>query len=151
MVRFAKCCSPLPGDDIIGYITRGRGISVHVSDCPVVQEMDTERLIEVHWDIKQKQTFRANIRLVCIDKKGLLSELSSVISSLGININSANIDTIRGDNATCEFELDINDLDQFNTLSSAFRKMTGVLSVERVRGAFSDSMKKGYIRNSFNS
>ena len=151
MVRFAKCCSPLPGDDIIGYITRGRGISVHVSNCPVVQEMDTERLIEVHWDIKQKQTFRANIRLVCIDKKGLLSELSAVISSLGININSANIDTIRGDNATCEFELDINDLDQFNTLSSAFRKMTGIFSVERVRGTFSDNRKKGYTRNTFDS
>ncbi len=151
MVRFAKCCSPLPGDDIIGYITRGRGISVHVSNCPIVQEMDPERLVEVRWNIKQKQTFRANIRLVCIDKKGLLSDLSSVISSLGININSANIDTIRGENATCEFELDINDLDQFNKLSSAFRKITGVLSVERVRGTFSDSRKKDYLRNAFKS
>jgi guanosine-3',5'-bis(diphosphate) 3'-pyrophosphohydrolase len=147
MVRFAKCCTPLPGDEIIGYITRGRGVSVHVSSCPVIQEMDTERLVDVMWNIKKKQAFPVNIRLFCIDKKGLLSELSNVISSSGINISSANIDTVRGENATCNFELDVNDLDQFNKLVAELRKLKSVLSVERVRGLQPGGKKKDSIRN----
>ncbi|MBN2514553.1 MAG: bifunctional (p)ppGpp synthetase/guanosine-3',5'-bis(diphosphate) 3'-pyrophosphohydrolase [Deltaproteobacteria bacterium] len=147
MVRFAKCCTPLPGDEIIGYITRGRGVSVHVSNCPVIQEMDSERLVDVTWNIEKKQTFPVNIRLFCVDKKGLLSELSNVISSLGINISSANIDTIRGENATCDFELDVNDLDQFNKLVAELRKLKSVLSVERVRGLQPGGKKKDSKRN----
>jgi guanosine-3',5'-bis(diphosphate) 3'-pyrophosphohydrolase len=147
MVRFAKCCTPLPGDEIIGYITRGRGVSVHVSSCPVIQEMDTERLVDVMWNIERKQAFPVNIRLFCVDKKGLLSELSNVISSLGINISSANIDTIRGENATCNFELDVNDLDQFNKLAAELRKLKSVLSVERVRGLQPGGKKKDSMKN----
>ena len=147
MVRFAKCCTPLPGDEIIGYITRGRGVSVHVSSCPVIHEMDTERLVDVMWNIERKQAFPVNIRLFCVDKKGLLSELSNVISSLGINISSANIDTIRGENATCNFELDVNDLDQFNKLAAELRKLKSVLSVERVRGLQPGGKKKDSMKN----
>ncbi len=141
MVRFAKCCTPLPGDDIIGYITRGRGVSVHVSSCPEIQKMDPERLVDVRWNIDEKQAFPVNIRVLCIDKKGLLSELSAVISSSGINISSAAINTIRGENATCDFELDVTGLDQFNVLVSAFRKLKSVVSVERLRGTSSGGKK----------
>ncbi len=141
MVRFAKCCTPLPGDDIIGYITRGRGVSVHVSSCSEIQEMDPERLVDVQWNIDEKQAFPVNIRVLCIDKKGLLSELSAVISSSGINISSAAINTIRGENATCDFELDVTGLDQFNALVSAFRKLKSVVSIERLRGVSSGGKK----------
>lgn len=141
MVRFAKCCTPLPGDDIIGYITRGRGVSIHVSSCPEIQEMDPERLVDVRWNIDEKQAFPVNIRVLCIDKKGLLSELSAVISSSGINISSAAINTIRGENATCDFELDVTGLDQFNALVSAFRKLKSVVSIERLRGVSSGGKK----------
>ncbi len=141
MVRFAKCCTPLPGDDIVGYITRGRGVSVHVSNCPEIQEMDPERLVDVRWNIDEKQAFPVNIRVFCMDKKGLLSELSAVISSLGINISSAYINTMRGENATCDFELDVNDLNQFNTLVSAFRKLKSVVSIERLRGVYPGGKK----------
>ena len=147
MVRFAKCCTPLPGDEIIGYITRGRGVSVHVASCPVIQEMDSERLVDVMWNIEKKQAFPVNIRLLCVDKKGLLSELSSVMSSSGINISSANIDTVRGENATCDFELDVNDLDQFNKLVAELKKLKSVLSVERVRGLQPGGKKKDSMRN----
>lgn len=145
MVRFARCCTPLPGDDVVGYITRGRGVSVHVATCPVIQEMDPERLVDVQWNIKEKQAFPVNIRVICSDKRGLLSELSNVISNLGINISSANIDTIRGENATCDFELDVSDLEQFNTLASALRKLKSVHSIERLRGSLPGSRKKAYI------
>jgi len=145
MVRFARCCTPLPGDDVVGYITRGRGVSVHVATCPVVQEMDPERLVDVKWNIGQKQAFPVNIRVICIDKRGLLSELSNVISNLGINISSANIDTVRGENATCDFELDVSDLDQFNTLVSALRKLKSVQTIERLRGSLPGGKRKAYM------
>ncbi len=144
MVRFARCCSPLPGDDVVGYITRGRGVSVHVATCQVIQEMDPERLVDVQWNIKEKQAFPINIRVTCLDKRGLLSDLSNVIANLGINISSANIDTIRGENAICDFELDVSDLDQFNTLVSALRRLKSVQSVERLRGSIQGSKKKAY-------
>jgi guanosine-3',5'-bis(diphosphate) 3'-pyrophosphohydrolase len=134
MVRFARCCTPLPGDDIIGYITRGRGVSVHVATCAVVQGLDLDRLVDVQWSIENKQAFPVNIRVVCADKKGLLSELSSVIANLGINISAAYVDTIRGENATFDFELDVHDLDQFNKLVSELRRLKNVVSIERVRG-----------------
>ncbi|MBN2688616.1 MAG: ACT domain-containing protein, partial [Deltaproteobacteria bacterium] len=92
-----------------------------------------------------KQAFPVNIRVICYDKRGLLSELSSAISSLGINISSANIDTVRGENATCDFELDVSDLEQFNTLVSALKKLKSVQSVERLRGALQGGKKKAYM------
>jgi GTP pyrophosphokinase len=145
MVRFARCCTPLPGDDVVGYITRGRGVSIHVTTCPVIQEMDPERLVDVQWNINKKQAFPVNIRVICHDKRGLLSELSSAISSLGINITSANIDTVRGENATCDFELDVSDLEQFNTLVSTLKRLKSVQLVERLRGAMSGGKKKAYM------
>ena len=106
--------------------------------------MDPERLVDVQWNIKEKQAFPINIRVTCLDKRGLLSDLSNVIANLGINISSANIDTIRGENAICDFELDVSDLDQFNTLVSALRRLKSVQSVERLRGSIQGSKKKAY-------
>jgi len=134
MVRFARCCNPLPGDDIIGFITRGRGVSVHLASCPEVREMDPDRLIEVQWDVDHKQTYPVHIRVHCRDKKGLLAELSSVFSTMGVNISTATVETIRGEEAVCDFELDVSDLKQLNMVTSNLRKLKSVVSIERVRG-----------------
>ena len=134
MVRFARCCNPLPGDDIIGFITRGRGVSVHLASCPEVREMDPDRLIEVQWDVDHKQTYPVHIRVHCRDKKGLLAELSSVFSTMGVNISTAAVETIRGEEAICDFELDVSDLKQLNMVTSSLRKLKSVVSIERVRG-----------------
>jgi len=136
MVRFARCCNPLPGDDIIGYITRGRGVTVHVANCPRVGEMDSERVIDVKWNMDAAQTFPVNIRLSCIDKKGLLTELSNVISSLGINITYANVDTYLDSYATCDFQLQVSSLKEFNMVVKGLKKLKSVVSVERVRESF---------------
>lgn len=141
MVRFARCCNPLPGDDIIGFITRGRGVSVHLANCPEVREMDPERLIEVQWDVDQKQTYPVNIRVHCRDKKGLLAELSAVFSTMGVNISTATVETNRGENALCNFELDVSDLEQLNQVTAGLRKLKSVISIERVRGV--SQKKKG--------
>ncbi|MBW2638143.1 MAG: bifunctional (p)ppGpp synthetase/guanosine-3',5'-bis(diphosphate) 3'-pyrophosphohydrolase, partial [Deltaproteobacteria bacterium] len=134
MVRFAKCCSPLPGDDIVGCITRGRGVSVHVSNCPMLDNMEPERIIDVNWNISLQQTYPVNIRATCRDKKGLLTELSNVISSLGINISYVNLETMPGDMAICDFQLEVSDLKQFNMILTGLKKLKSVNSIERIKG-----------------
>ncbi len=136
MVRFAKCCSPLPGDDIVGCVTRGRGITVHLSNCPRIREMDPERIIAAQWNVDQKQTFSVGIRVTCTDKKGLLSELSNVIYSLGINATYVNVDATPGNYAICNFQLDIKDLKQLNLVVSELNKLKSVSSVERMKEPF---------------
>lgn len=135
LVRFSKCCDPLPGDEIVGYITRGRGISVHRADCAMIQEADPERLVDVQWNIKEKHTYPVQIRVLCHDKKGLLAEISNVISSLDINIGHATIETTQEQSAVCEFQLDVHDLRHLNDLVAALKKLKSVISVERIRRA----------------
>jgi guanosine-3',5'-bis(diphosphate) 3'-pyrophosphohydrolase len=136
MVRYAKCCTPIPGDEIIGFISRGRGITIHTTLCPHIHEFDSERLIDVHWNIKEKQNHLVGMRVICQDKKGLLAELSAVISTLDINISHAEIDTRQQDmQAICDFKLDVMDLNQFNEVVAAMKKLKSVISVERMAGA----------------
>jgi len=136
MVRFARCCHPIPGDEILGYISRGRGITVHTANCVNIEEMDPERIVDVEWNVSKKQTFPVNMMVICSDKKGLLAELSAVISGMDINISHAEIDTKPDDmQAICNFKIDVNDLNQFNQVLNAIKKLKSVRSVERVRGA----------------
>ncbi|MCX5841549.1 MAG: bifunctional (p)ppGpp synthetase/guanosine-3',5'-bis(diphosphate) 3'-pyrophosphohydrolase, partial [Deltaproteobacteria bacterium] len=135
MVHYAKCCNPIPGDEIVGYISRGRGINIHTAQCPHIQEFDSERVIDVQWSIKEKHTYPVGMRVVCKDQKGLVAELSSIISSMDINISHAEIDTRLHDmQAICDFKLDVNDLSQFNQVVSAIKKLKSVISVERFAG-----------------
>ena len=147
MIRFAKCCSPLPGDEIVGCVTRGRGITVHGSDCPMVKEMDPERIIDAQWNLSENQIFSVGIMVTCTDKKGLSSELSNVISSMGINMTYVNITTTPGSNAICDFQLDIRDLKQLNMIISELKKLKSVLSVERIKGPIQHTKKKKSRKN----
>ncbi|MEA1970563.1 MAG: TGS domain-containing protein, partial [Thermodesulfobacteriota bacterium] len=147
MVRFAKCCSPLPGDDIVGCVTRGRGITIHESDCPMVKEMDPERIIDAQWNVSEKQTFSVGIIITCRDKKGLVSELSNVIYSMGINMTYVNINTSPGNNTICDFQLDIKDLKQFNMIVAEMKKLKSVLSVERIKGPLRSTGKNKLRKN----
>ncbi|MBN1382737.1 MAG: bifunctional (p)ppGpp synthetase/guanosine-3',5'-bis(diphosphate) 3'-pyrophosphohydrolase [Deltaproteobacteria bacterium] len=133
MVRFAKCCNPIPGDEIVGYISRGRGISIHTTLCPKARDMDPERLVDVQWSIKEKHTYPVDMRVVCRDKKGILAEVSSVISSMDTNISRAEITTKPDIEAVLDFRIDVNDLNQFNQIVSGIKKLKDVIYVERVR------------------
>jgi len=132
MVKFGKCCNPIPGDEISGYISRGRGITVHTQICPHIKRMDAERIVDVNWNIQGKQAYPVNIRVVCTDRKGVLTEVSSVISSFDINISYAQIETTDMI-ATCNFVIDVNDLTQLNKIFSAIRQLKIVKSIERMR------------------
>jgi len=132
LVRFAKCCEAIPGDDIVGYISRGRGITIHASSCPVVRGMDPERIVEVNWNLKNKQTYPVNMRVISIDSKGVLAEISSVITAHDINIRHAEVDTTT-EQAICDFTIDVEDLKQLNQVVASIKRLKNVLSVERMR------------------
>lgn len=132
MVKFGKCCNPIPGDEISGYISRGRGITVHTQKCPHIKRMDAERIVDVNWNMQGKQAYPVNIRVVCTDRKGVLTEVSSIISSFDINISYAQIETTDMI-ATCNFVIDVNDLTQLNKIFSAIRQLKVVKSIERMR------------------
>jgi GTP pyrophosphokinase len=134
MVRFARCCNPLPGDAISGYITRGRGVTVHTADCPNVLGSDPERLIQVSWNLKEKAVHAVRVRVVCTDKKGLLAEISSALASSEVNIIRADVSTTEDKKAICNFELEVNDLKHLQSAFRALTKLKNVLKVERLRG-----------------
>ncbi|MBM4314223.1 MAG: bifunctional (p)ppGpp synthetase/guanosine-3',5'-bis(diphosphate) 3'-pyrophosphohydrolase [Deltaproteobacteria bacterium] len=133
MVRYAKCCDPIPGDEIIGYISRGRGVVVHTAGCPHVRDMDTERLVDVHWDVREKRDYLVQMRVICNDKKGVLADLSAAIAMLDVNISYAETNTDQNGKATCDFTVNVSDLNQFNRIVEAVKRVRGVVSIQRRR------------------
>ena len=132
LVRFAKCCEPLPGDRIVGFITRGRGVTVHNAECPFVLSSDVLRQIEVEWDTGVRAPRRVRITVHSQDQLGLLAHVTQSITSLGVNIASAQIKTERG-KAVISFELTITDAQQLQKIKRAIEMVPGVIKVERVR------------------
>jgi GTP pyrophosphokinase len=133
MVRFGKCCDPIPGDEIVGYISRGRGITVHSTHCKHVRDMmDTERLVDVQWNIREKRDYTVRMKIICYDKKGALADISAAISSLDVNITHAEINAPQDGQARCEFGISVADLNQFNRIVAAIRRLPEVISVERL-------------------
>jgi GTP pyrophosphokinase len=137
MVRFGKCCNPLPGDRITGYITRGRGVTVHTSDCPNVLGGDPERMIQVSWNLQEKAVHSVRVRVTCNDKKGLLADISTALASSDINILGAHTVTTEDRRAICDFELEVRDLKHLQAAFRTLTKLKDVLKVERMRGATS--------------
>jgi guanosine-3',5'-bis(diphosphate) 3'-pyrophosphohydrolase len=135
MVRFAKCCNPLPGDRISGYITRGRGVTVHTADCPNILGGDPERLIQVSWNLQEKAVHAVRVRVTCNDKKGLLADISQTLASSEINILRAHVVTTEDRKAICNFELEVRDLKHLQAAFRSLTKLKDVIKVERMRGA----------------
>jgi GTP pyrophosphokinase len=132
LVRFGKCCNPLPGDPIIGFISRGRGVSVHVASCPTTLSWDPERRVEVQWDDEMRQARPVKIQVVGSDKKGLLAEESAAITASDATIASAEITTTPDKKAVNTFEILVSDLDHLRSVIKALERVKGVIKVERV-------------------
>jgi GTP pyrophosphokinase len=132
MVKFARCCNPIPGDEIAGYISRGRGITVHTRNCPHIKNLDLDRIVDVDWNVRDKHSYPVRIKVVCEDRKGVLTETSSTISSFDVNISYAQVETIDMI-ATCSFVIDVNDLQQLNQILLAIKQLKFVKSIERIR------------------
>jgi GTP pyrophosphokinase len=136
LVRFSKCCSPVPGDEIVGFITRGRGVAVHTTDCPNVASLmtDPERQIAVSWDGKRKEPHQVKIRVeIGKDRPGVLAEITTAISSTNTNITQADIRVTEERVGVNNFVLEVSDLKQLQATMLAIRKVDGVIGVERVR------------------
>jgi GTP diphosphokinase / guanosine-3',5'-bis(diphosphate) 3'-diphosphatase len=133
LVFRAKCCNPIPGDDIIGYVTRGRGVAVHTRVCPNVQNLlyQTERRIAVEWGGGNAATFPVELLIRAKDRPGLLAEVTAVISDAGSNIRTLESRPDR-QNARVEASLEISDKRQLETILSNIRRINGVYGVERV-------------------
>ncbi len=133
MVSLGKCCAPLPGDPIIGFITRGRGVVVHVSDCAKVLSTDPERRVDVAWDKKSEAAHQAKLKVVSADRPGLLASMSKMISNEGVNISQASIRTTSDEKAINIFEVEIKNTHQLKGVMRALEKLSGIISVERIR------------------
>ncbi len=134
MVRMAKCCNPVPGDDIIGYITRGRGVSIHRCDCSSMGHTpeDLERMIEVSWDCSSGESFHVGIDIQAYDRNGLLMEVMAVLSELKITITNINA-KVQEDtkNVSINVTVDIRDISQLDFVMTKLRRIREVYTVQR--------------------
>ncbi len=135
LVRFAKCCRPIPGDNIIGFITRGRGITVHRASCPYVSEIDSERLVPVSWAQDIRETHEIEFSVLCEDRPGMLSAITSVIGTQEINIATMKVNQMGNGNSLCSLKVMVKNLSQLEDLFARIRKLQGVLSIERAQAA----------------
>lgn len=136
LVRLAKCCSPVPGDPIIGFITRGRGVSVHRADCPNVThgQNDVDRLIDVEWDYDGNERFEVNMEIVAYDRTGIMAEIMATLAEMKISILSVNAKTSDTKNVTIHMGISIKDLPQFEFVATKIRRLKDVYAVERYTG-----------------
>jgi GTP pyrophosphokinase len=133
MVRFGRCCNPLPGEPITGFITRGRGVTVHAIDCLRVMESDPQRRVEVAWDPSDGHHRPVQIEVTGVDAPGLLAAMSKAISSAGINITRAEVRTGIDKKAVNLFEVMVDSVDALNRVMRGLGKVKGVMKVQRVR------------------
>ncbi len=132
LVRFAKCCSPVVGDPIVGFITRGRGVTVHTLGCQKAVDQDPDRRVDVEWDGKLKTPRPVSIQVVCADKPGLLASISQSFNQLGVNISQANCRSLDDNRAVNTFSFNVADLEQLKTVMRALQRLSGVFSVSRM-------------------
>jgi GTP pyrophosphokinase len=132
LVRFARCCHPIPGDPIVGYVTRGRGVTVHLPTCTtVVNEKDIDRLIDVEWEGGLQQTYPIAIRVEAYDRTGLLSEITNVVAENKVNIVAANVRVNIDNTATVQATLQVASVAQLAKVLSRIEQLRDVYSVQR--------------------
>ncbi len=133
-VRFSKCCNPVPGDAIVGYITRGRGVSIHRADCTNIHDLsdsEDQRFIEVQWDNKEKATFISELQIKALDRPKLLQDITSLYVDAKLNAVSLNLRINKEKVAIVDIGFEINDIKQIEDLIKKMKKLDGVLEVYR--------------------
>lgn len=135
LVRFGKCCAPIPGDPIVGFITRGRGITIHKADCERAFEVDQGRKIDVEWTVTStpegvERTVR--LQIVSQDVQGLLRQMSEAFATRSINIENAQIRTTKDKKAICLFDVNVKDTSQLSQIMADLQKIPGIIGVTRV-------------------
>lgn len=139
LIKLSKCCSPLPGDQIIGFITRGHGVSIHKRDCPNVPKVieladEPERWINAGWDNDVKEDFTATLSIVSLDRVGLMADVSKVIADMRVMIYGINTRSSKDGRASLELTIGVNGTEHLNSVMARISKINGVLDVERANG-----------------
>jgi GTP pyrophosphokinase len=132
LVNFAKCCNPLPGDSIQGFITRGRGVTIHKSDCPNLPDADTKRIVEANWDDEQALERTVRIALLSENKPGMLAAISGVFTSNDSNIIQASVNSVNKTNARSVFMIGVKNVEHLTRIINALKKVKGVQQVDRL-------------------
>jgi GTP pyrophosphokinase len=132
MVNFARCCNPLPGDSIRGYVTRGRGVTVHKDDCENLKLADRKRIVDVSWDEGQPVTRTVGLTVEAENRTGLLAAISGVFSSNDSDIIQANVKTVNDAQALGVFQISVRNLEHLTRIINALRGLKGVTRVERM-------------------
>lgn len=135
LMQLSKCCAPVPGDPILGYITRGRGLTIHAKGCPKLETMDYEkdRLVEVEWDVTVDQRHLVKICVLTFDRPGVLANVSSAIAASKANISRAEITTREDQKAVLDFMIEISDTRHLELALEGIGRVDGVISAKRVR------------------
>jgi GTP pyrophosphokinase len=136
LAYLAKCCNPLPGEEIVGYITRGRGVSVHSVDCPNVRNLlyEPEREIEVEWARQDGGVYRVTLWIETEDRPGMIAKLTEAIAKLEANIRQFEAQTLDSGRGLIEVTIEVRDRRHLEKVRQALRALAGVLQVERRMG-----------------
>ncbi|SHE49654.1 GTP pyrophosphokinase [Caldanaerobius fijiensis DSM 17918] len=137
MVKFAKCCSPIPGDEIIGYITRGRGVTIHRKDCVNItnSSLDNNRLVEVEWAINVDNRFPADIQIISRNRYGLLTDVTNILSEAKTSVKALNARASKDDLASISLTVEVNTKEDLNKLINRIKLLTGIIDVYRINTA----------------
>ncbi|MGE5474976.1 MAG: RelA/SpoT family protein [Ignavibacteriales bacterium] len=133
LVRLSKCCNPLPGDEIMGYITRGRGVSVHRTDCTNIKEFEDEqdRIVEVHWFVLPNVSYNANLQIQAFDRNGLFVEITTTIADAKATLRAINARTTKNKTAVMNLTIEIHDTEQLDKIIKKIKRVEGVFEVTR--------------------
>jgi len=132
LLRFANCCHPLPGEQVIGFITMGRGVTIHKHDCKQMLDADSRRIVDVIWEPTEKDLYLARLKVTSLDKKGILADISSIMAQRDANIIQAEVKTTMDKKGVSFFTIQVNDYKQLEGIIGAIKKIKEVLIVERI-------------------
>ncbi len=133
MVRMGKCCNPLPGDDIVGFITRGRGVTVHTYNCPVLKSADPERRVDVNWERSSDGVHPARLQIVCEDKPGLLAIITNVFSKADSNIVKAKVERAEDAKSVLDFTIEVQGRKHLDRVVVSLKKIKEIIKIDRLR------------------
>lgn len=134
LIRLASCCQPIPGDAIIGYITRGKGITIHRADCPYLARTESFRQIPAEWDGHQQKLYPAKIQVITVDKPGMLADITGALKAADVNVTKASVETTADRRGIANFTVQVADQQHLERVLAAIKRLKEVISVRRVTG-----------------
>jgi GTP pyrophosphokinase len=134
LIRLASCCQPIPGDPILGYITRGKGVTIHRADCPYLARTESFRQIPAEWDGHQQNLYPANIQVVTVDKPGMLADITGALKAADVNVTKASVETTADRRGIANFTVQVADQQHLDRVLASIKRLKEVISVRRVTG-----------------